>query len=52
MIVFNFDKISDAELRNHAFKALEYVLASQPIPYYISADPDGPKLPMVTKLGH
>jgi hypothetical protein len=42
--------VNDAEVRNATFKMLEYLLSSDPIPFYISADPAGPRLPIVTPM--
>jgi hypothetical protein len=42
--------VSDAEVRKATFRLLEYLLSSSPIPFYIPADPNAPRLPLLTAL--
>ena len=42
--------INDAVVRKEAFKGLEYSLSTMPIPFFVPADPNVARLPLLTPL--
>jgi hypothetical protein len=48
--IVNSATVNDAEVRKAAYNGLEYRLASTPIPFFVPADPNVPRLPLLTSL--